>query len=143
MKKQIVRLFFLAPMCLSIFSCSKQQQEQQESEKPFEQSMDATLVAEQDYIQHDGGQNHRWQYDQEMWYINNLDKVPLPDPQQMMVLLVDKSLVTTPLTLWILKQKRFLNQPALMADGKNLKMRLYMHQKCISLAINIISTIVR
>lgn len=81
MKKQIIRLFFLAPMCLSIFACSKQQQEQQESEKPFEQSMDATLVAEQDYIQHDGGQNHRWQYDQEMWYINNLDKVPLPDPQ--------------------------------------------------------------
>ena len=48
MKKQIARLIFLAPMCMSLFACSKQQ-EQQESEKPFEQNMEATLEAERDY----------------------------------------------------------------------------------------------
>ena len=80
MEKQIFRLFFLAPMCLSLFACSKPT-EQKEEETPFQNMVSTNLVEGEDFIHHDGDSNQKWDYDETMWYVNNLDKVPLPDPQ--------------------------------------------------------------
>ena len=80
MKKQVIRLFFLTPMCLSIFACAKQQ-EQNNEEKAFENMVPTNLEEGVDFINHDGGADRKWVYDDAMWYVNNLDKVPLPDPQ--------------------------------------------------------------
>ena len=51
------------------------------NETPFTNKIEANLVEGEDYIDHEKyyGTNDL-EYNESMWYINNLDKVPLPDP---------------------------------------------------------------
>ena len=79
MNKHAIGLLFLAPMCLSIFACAKK--EEKPEEKPFENMVTTNLEEGVDFVNHDGGADRKWVYDDAMWYVNNLDKVPLPDPQ--------------------------------------------------------------
>ncbi len=78
MNKHAIGLLFLAPMCLSIFACAKKEKPE---EKPFENMVTTNLEEGADFVNHDGGADRKWVYDDAMWYVNNLDKVPLPDPQ--------------------------------------------------------------
>ena len=84
MKKKSICLFFLVPICASIISCSsnnKPSEDSQSSEKPFDISVPVNMEEGVDFIRHEADDNHKWEYDSAMWYVNNLDKVPLPDPQ--------------------------------------------------------------
>lgn len=79
MKKKIMCLVFLSPLCAMLFACGGQSKPQEE--EPFDIGVTATMEEGVDFVSHDIDFNNRWEYDQEMWYLNNLDKVPLPDPQ--------------------------------------------------------------
>ena len=85
-------LFLLAPLCATLFSCSfdffnsgskepKEETKVPEEDKPFEKMVSTNLAEGTDYVRHDVDSNNKWNVDETMWYINNLDKVPLPDPQ--------------------------------------------------------------
>ena len=73
------RLLILAPMCAALFACSTPSQTS--TETPFKNSVTATLEEDVDFVRHDLSAKNVWEYDEAMWYVNNLDKVPLPDPQ--------------------------------------------------------------
>ena len=79
MNKRVSRIIFLAPMCLTIFACTKQNN--QEQEKGFDNMVATNLEEGTDFVHHDLNSKNKWEYDEAMWYVNNLDKVPLPDPQ--------------------------------------------------------------
>ena len=79
MRKRILTIVFLAPLCATIFSCSKA--EPQEEEIPFSNWVTTNMEEGVDFINHEADANRVWKYDESMWYVNNLDKVPLPDPQ--------------------------------------------------------------
>ena len=79
MKKKIMCLVFLSPLCATLFACGGQSKPQEE--EPFDIGVTATMEEGVDFVSHDIDFNNRWEYDQEMWYLNSLDKVPLPDPQ--------------------------------------------------------------
>lgn len=51
-------------------------------EKEFTSKVDAKLVEGEDYIDHNATFfDDEYQYDDTLWYVNDLDDVPLPDPQ--------------------------------------------------------------
>ena len=53
------------------------------SESVFKEKIEATLVDGEDYIDHSQTYDYdkeTFEYDKSLWYINELDKVPLPDP---------------------------------------------------------------
>ena len=79
MRKRILTIVFLAPLCATIFSCSKA--EPKEEEIPFSNWVTTNMEEGVDFINHEADANRVWKYDESMWYVNNLDKVPLPDPQ--------------------------------------------------------------
>lgn len=85
MKKQIIGLFFLTSLCLTLFACSKpnnqESSEQKEEEKTYQNMVSTNLEEGVNFVHHDINSKMQWEYDNEMWYVNNLDKVPLPDPQ--------------------------------------------------------------
>lgn len=85
MNKKSLSFLFLIPLCAGLFSCGTQEtssaSSEGSSEESFPKSVKSTLVEGNDYIAHDGGFDFKWEYNTEMWYVNNLDKVPLPDPQ--------------------------------------------------------------
>lgn len=81
MGKQITKLFFLAPMCISLFACSKATEPSKYEGPAFQNMVQTNMEEDTDFILHDGGADHKWEYDTAMWYVNDLDKVPLPDPQ--------------------------------------------------------------
>ena len=76
-------------LCVSLFGCkggvstsSSSTSSSTVKESSFTHKIVATLEEGKDYIDHANtydGEN--FTYDESMWYINNLDKVPLPDPQ--------------------------------------------------------------
>ena len=78
-------LILLAPLCVTLFSCrgksNSNSEKQKEEDKPFEQMVSTNLIEDTDFIKHDLDSNNKWDVDETMWYVNNLDKVPLPDPQ--------------------------------------------------------------
>ena len=83
MKKQITQIIFSALISVSLFACAKnnETQEPAKEEEPAFKKMVATNLEEGvDFVKHDDD-NRNWKYDETMWYVNNLDKVPLPDPQ--------------------------------------------------------------
>ena len=74
-----MKIAFLAAICVSIFACSKAKQTS--SEESFQNSVTTNMEEGTDFVRHEAGDKNKWQYDEERWYVNNLDKVPLPDPQ--------------------------------------------------------------
>ena len=83
MKGKINQLIFSLVMCTSLFACSKgsnQQEPAKEKEPAFQKMVPTNLEEDVDFIRHDND-DRKWKYDTTMWYVNNLDKVPLPDPQ--------------------------------------------------------------
>ena len=83
MKKRYLCLTLLIPL-LIISSCKQQtaetssKQEEQEEEH-FDRHVPTNLELGRDYSDLLNGD--KWEYDDSFWYMNNLDKVPLPDPQ--------------------------------------------------------------
>ena len=78
MKKKIIGFLFLSSMCFSTLACSNQNTPE---EKQYEKMVATNLEEGKDFVAHDGGIDRKWEYDESMWYVNKLDKVPLPDPQ--------------------------------------------------------------
>lgn len=76
----------IALLCIGLFGCkggvSSSSSSSVVKESSFTNKIVASLEEGVDYIDHantyDG---ESFTYDESMWYINNLDKVPLPDPQ--------------------------------------------------------------
>lgn len=81
MKKHTLHFLFLMPICLSIFACSKKPEQKEEEKKTYDATVPTNLDEGEDFINLDGGIDRKWEYDNTLWYVNNLDKVPLPDPQ--------------------------------------------------------------
>ena len=69
---------------MTLFACGGKTEtvsSEEEQEKPFEVSVPVNMQEGTDFIAHELDSNNKWDYDEEMWYVNNIDKVPLPDPQ--------------------------------------------------------------
>ena len=70
-------------LCITMIGCSTTNSSQPTStadENLFVTNVNATLTDGTDYIDHANAYDEEFVYDDSMWYINNLDKVPLPDP---------------------------------------------------------------
>lgn len=82
MKKKIILLPMLSFMCFAAISCGGTEGGQTTtSEDVFKTDVEITMNKDVDYIDHnDTYSNNSYNYDEEMWYINNLKDVPLPDP---------------------------------------------------------------
>ena len=78
MKTKFIYSALLIPLCLIISSCSNRSKSSEE-DKPFEKSVPINLKLGENYS--DLMNDDKWEYDDSFWYMNNLDKVPLPDPQ--------------------------------------------------------------
>ena len=82
MKKIIYFLMICFNVCLL---CSCQQQENPTPQPPVEEyktSVKPTIYENEDYIDHTMTYDGKgFYFNDSLWYINNLDKVPLPDPQ--------------------------------------------------------------
>jgi uncharacterized protein YcfL len=50
------------------------------NESSFKTKIESTLIDGEDYINHINIYEENFEYDDSMWYINKLDKVPFPDP---------------------------------------------------------------
>ena len=83
-------LVFLVPLCAMLFACDGKTETQssyiessseEETVKPFEKMVPTNMEEDRDFVRHELDASNKWNYDETMWYVNNLDKVPLPDPQ--------------------------------------------------------------
>ena len=78
------KLYFalLLPLSLTIFACKSNSEETpKDQDEPFKKSVKTTMELGEDYSDLSPSSNYKWEYDKTRWYINTLDKVPLPDPQ--------------------------------------------------------------
>ena len=65
-------------VCLGIVGCNNKTSEVE----PFTNEIESKFVAGDDYEEHSRTyDDDDYIYNETMWYVNNLDKVPLPDPQ--------------------------------------------------------------
>ena len=78
MKNKLIYSALLIPLSLVVAAC-KGDKPSEEQEKPFDKHVNADLVLGRDYS--DLQNEDKWEFDDSRWYMNNLDKVPLPDPQ--------------------------------------------------------------
>lgn len=79
MKTRAIYLIFLSSLCLVLSSCNNNGGSSQEPQESFKKHVTTTLELDKDYSNLE--YNGKWDYDDSFWYMNNLDKVPLPDPQ--------------------------------------------------------------
>ena len=77
--KPASKLLLLLPLSITLFACSNPSQDA--SDQHFKTTVTANLEEGVDFISQDLNSKNAWEYDETRWYVNNLDKVPLPDPQ--------------------------------------------------------------
>ena len=79
MKKNILMSFITFSVCFSLVGCNNKVSS---SVPPsFTNTIEAKLVEDEDYVEHSKTYgDDEYIYDESMWYVNNLDKLPLPDP---------------------------------------------------------------
>lgn len=81
MKKIFIGLFIL--LCgFVLASCGNDGGKTETPKVEYNKKVNPTLEEGSDYISHANTYNGKtFEYNEQMWYYNNLDKVPLPDPQ--------------------------------------------------------------
>ena len=79
MMNKIIYSAILIPLSLTLGFCKSNKEENKEEKSYFNEHVTTDLVLGKDYI--DLQKDEKWEYDNSLWYMNDLDKVPLPDPQ--------------------------------------------------------------
>ncbi len=86
MKKKFIKdLFIVSLLCSGILGCnntvSSSSKVSSSSFDPFVNKIEANLKEDVDYIDHESSYDDDFVYDESIWYVNDLNEVPLPDPQ--------------------------------------------------------------
>ena len=80
--KKIVSILMIALILVSTLSSCKDKNSQKEEEVNYPESVTSNLVDGKDYIDHTSTYDgDGLSYNENMWYVNDLVSVPLPDPQ--------------------------------------------------------------
>ena len=85
MKKKFIKdIFIISFLCSGLLGCnnsvSSSSKVNSSSFDPFVNKIEANLKEDVDYIDHESVYDDGFIYDESMWYVNDLNEVPLPDP---------------------------------------------------------------
>ena len=77
MNKKFLISGLTVSLCFSLYGCKTNTS----TPPAFTNDVQANLIEDNDYVEHSKTYgDDEYIYDESMWYVNNLDKVPLPDP---------------------------------------------------------------